>query len=209
MNLAVRVVFFNGLWLIVPAMIWNMIFAAKLPRAFSLEVFWRNIPPVITIPENTLRMLVFIFPSVTLIRAYSGHRRGYVVFALGTVIYFVSWLILIYEPQSAWSRSAVGFLAPAYTPLLWLIGIALITESYVGHERMIRSVFLALSVAFLAFHIAHATLIYRREYLTPTPRFASAWIAVGAGSPHDGSNESRGKPAPTISRNTSLRFRIR
>jgi hypothetical protein len=46
------------------------------------------------------------------------------------IIYFASWLLLIVRPDAAWSRSAAGLLAPAYTPLIWLAGIALVGGSW-------------------------------------------------------------------------------
>ena len=162
-TIAIRV-FCNGLWLLVPVMVWNVALAGKLPHAYSMEVFSKAIPSTIAVPENVLRIALFALPSVTVLSAYSTHRQGYIVFVLGLAIYFASWLILIYGPQSRWGHSAVGFLAPAYTPLLWLIGIALVTRSYIGGERLIRWAFLVLATAFLTFHISHAAFVYSREY---------------------------------------------
>ena len=49
---------------------------------------------------------------------------------MGTPVYFASWIVLIYYPEAAWSKSAVGLLTPAYTPLIWLVSIALIGGSW-------------------------------------------------------------------------------
>ncbi|MFC1996709.1 hypothetical protein ACFLXI_03755 [Chloroflexota bacterium] len=51
---------------------------------------------------------------------------GIVVYLIGLLVYFASWLPLKFSPDSIWSNSLSGFLAPAYTPLFWLIGITLI-----------------------------------------------------------------------------------
>ena len=51
------------------------------------------------------------------------------MYALGVLVYFASWLPLIYASDAAWSKSAAGLLAPAYTPLICLTGIALIGGS--------------------------------------------------------------------------------
>lgn len=153
----------NGLWLLLPVMIWNAILATKLPPAFSPQVFWRAIPSLISIPENIVRIALFALPSITVCGAFSTHKRGYIIFALGLMIYFGSWLALICAPESDWSHSAAGFLAPAYTPLLWLVGIALMTDSFIGAQRPVRMGFLALGGIFLVFHISHTYFVYHRE----------------------------------------------
>jgi hypothetical protein len=65
---------------------------SRLPHTCSPEVFWFDIPPRLSATENTLRM---------------------VVFGGGLVLCFLSWIALIAAPDSAWSMSAVGFLAPS------------------------------------------------------------------------------------------------
>jgi hypothetical protein len=162
------VVMYNGMWLLAPVMAWNILLTARLPAAFSREVFWREIPRAISIPENTLRIGLFALPGVTMFEVSSTEIAGWLAYGLGLAAYLASWLALIYRPQSWWSRHAVGFLAPAYTPSLWLAGVALSTTSYVGYEPWIRWTFVALSMGFLSFHVAHTTLIFRRESTKPT-----------------------------------------
>ncbi len=157
------VVTYNGIWLLAPVMVWNILLAAKLPAAFSRDVFWHEVPSIISIPENTLRIALFALPGVTVFEP----GAGLLVYGLGLVAYFASWLALIHRPESRWSRHALGFLAPAYTPSLWLAGVALSTTSYVGHEPWVRWAFVALSAGFLSFHVAHTTLIFRRESRVP------------------------------------------
>jgi len=161
------VVICNGIWLLAPVMAWNILLAAKLPAAFSRDVFWREVPSVISIPENTLRIALFALPGVTVFEFGSTHVAGWLVYGLGLAAYFASWLALIYRPRSWWSRHALGFLAPAYTPSLWLAGVALSTTSYLGHEPWVRAAFVALSAGFLSFHVAHTTLIFRRVSREP------------------------------------------
>ncbi len=161
------VVMYNGIWLFAPVMAWNILLAARLPAAFSPDVFWREVPSVIAIPEKTLRFALFALSGVTIIEVGATHVAGLLVFGLGLAAYFSSWLALIYRPESRWSRHAVGFLAPAYTPSLWLAGVALSTTSYIGHEQWVRWAFVALSAGFLCFHVAHTTLIFRRERCSP------------------------------------------
>jgi hypothetical protein len=87
---------------------------------------------------------------------------GMGLYLAGTLLYFLSWLALISFPHSAWSTSAAGFLAPAYTPLIWLIGIGLIGSSLYFTAPYHPWMYLALSAIFIAFHLTHTLTIYLR-----------------------------------------------
>ncbi len=76
---------------------------------------------------------------------------GLVVYCLGMLVYFASWLPLIFLPESNWSESAAGLLAPAYTPLIWLSGIALVGGSWP---------YAGLSMLFVVVHVYHNILAY-------------------------------------------------
>lgn len=52
----------NCFLLIIPTLLFNVIFASSLPKAFSAEIFWKDIPPVLATGENILRGIVLIFP---------------------------------------------------------------------------------------------------------------------------------------------------
>ena len=49
-------------------------------------------------------------------------KKGFVLYVIGTLLYFASWLILMYFPEQKCVRII-------YTPLIWLIGIGLIGNS--------------------------------------------------------------------------------
>jgi hypothetical protein len=57
----------------------------------------------------------------------------------------------MYSPDSAWSNSLAGFLASAYTPLLWLIEIGLISGWWP---------YQVLSMVFVGVHIGHWWQVY-------------------------------------------------
>jgi hypothetical protein len=73
-------------------------------------------------------------------------KTGLAVYIIGTLIYFASWLPLIWMPDSAWSQSAAGLLAPRLTPLLSFLGITLI-----GHS----AAYAVFAVIFIALHTWH------------------------------------------------------
>ena len=155
----------NCLLLLLPIMAWNLIFASKLPWAYSEEVFSKNIPSFIASGENIFRLIVFILPVLMPLRIETQSQKiGLWLYIAGTAIYFVSWLAQIYFPQSAWSLSAWGFLAPAYTPLIWLVGIGLIGSAFYFSSPYRSWMYIITSVVFLGFHLSHALTVYLRNF---------------------------------------------
>jgi hypothetical protein len=128
---------------------------------FGREVFWRDIPPVIAYGENVLRVLLIAVPALIPLR---WRPLGVTVYAAGLAVYLASWLALIGWPDSAWSTSAAGLLAPAYTPIVWAVGIGLIDRPRVGHHRLPGWWYPAIAVLFTAFHVTHAAIVYHRAF---------------------------------------------
>ena len=103
-------------------------------------------------PKQALRVAVFLWPLLLPLRWRDQQSRaGLAVYALGLLIYCAAWLPLIYLPEAAWSQSAAGLLAPAYTPLIWLAGIALIGGSWP---------YALLSLLFVGVHVYHNILAH-------------------------------------------------
>ncbi len=136
--------------LLLPVFAWNAIFASRLPQSgFKSDA---GVPRVILVTEQVLRIAVFLWPLFLPLRWQDRQSRaGLALFLLGLLIYFVSWLPLLYLPDTPWSRSAAGLLAPAYTPLLWLIGMALVGGSWP---------YALLSLLFVAVHVYHNVLAH-------------------------------------------------
>jgi hypothetical protein len=155
----------NCLLLILPILAWNVIFMSKLPRAYSEEVFSKNIPSFIKAGENVFRLIIFALPVLMPIKIETQSQKlGLWLYIAGTLVYFLSWLAQMVIPQSAWSTSAVGFLAPAYTPLIWLTGIGLIGSTFYFPSPYRSWMYAALAVIFVGFHLSHATIVYLRNY---------------------------------------------
>jgi hypothetical protein len=150
--------------LLVPAILWNIALTEQLPSAFSLGRSWREIPAPLAFAENSLRLAVFALPFLMPLNLSApASRRVLLVYAVGTLVYFASWLALILFPASAWSMSALGFTAPAYTPILWLLGIALLGRQLFWGTFYRWWMYLVLVIAFLAAHISHTALVYARS----------------------------------------------
>ena len=119
----------NGFLLILPLLLWNLALGGRItdPRVTSDA----NSPGWLLAAENITRVLVFALPLfIPMPRGADWHsavaRAGLVVYSVGTLVYFASWLPLLLSPGSAWSNSALGLLSPRLTPLLSFLGIALL-----------------------------------------------------------------------------------
>lgn len=151
--------------LLLPASLWNIALTEQLPAAFSLAEFWREIPAPLAVAENSLRVGVFALPFfMPLNLSAPASKRALLIYAAGTLVYFASWLALILFPTSSWSTSALGFIAPAYTPFLWLLGIALLGRQLFWGAFYRWWMYLVLAVAFLATHISHTAMVYARSH---------------------------------------------
>jgi hypothetical protein len=153
----------NCFLLLIPILAWNAILGSKLPVAYQAETFDKDIPSAVPLGENIFRSLVMFLPLLMpLSFASRSQKFGLYIFIFGMLIYFLSWTVLIVFPSSTWSMSAAGFLAPAYTPLIWLVGIGLIGTQFYFKSPYQSWMYILLSVIFLSFHIKHAAIVYLR-----------------------------------------------
>ena len=153
--------FLNCFVLTIPILVWNILLTDKLPKTTKPEILIQHISQLITYPENIIRIIVFAMMAFMPIQVSKTiQKQGLFLFVFGTLIYFTSWLILIYYPESMWSKSAFGVLSPAYTPALWLIGIGLIGDRFYFNLPYKRWIFISLSIIFLIFHNVHTYEIY-------------------------------------------------
>jgi hypothetical protein len=154
---------FNCFLLMLPIISWNLVLTQKLPKNFQSEVFWNNIPAVLMYGENISRIIVFLLTFLMPLSVSTPkQKKGIFLYTGGTVLYFTSWLILINFPNSAWSNSVWGFMAPSFIPLLWLTGIALTGNSFYFNLPYRRWIFVAISLVFLIFHNLHTSIVYCR-----------------------------------------------
>jgi len=149
--------------LLIPILAWNAILASKLPAGYQAEMFDKDIPSAVSLGENIFRSLVMFLPLLMPLNLVGRSQKlGLYIFIFGMLVYFLSWVVLIVLPGSTWSMSAVGFLAPAYTPLIWLVGIGLIGAQFYFHFPYQSWMYILLSIVFLSFHITHAAIVYLR-----------------------------------------------
>ena len=58
----------------------------------------------------------------------------------------------------------MGFVAPAYTPIVWLIGLGLIGRRLYVPSPFKPWMYVVLACGFVAFHVTHAHLVYTWTY---------------------------------------------
>ena len=151
--------------LTVPIVVWNLALTRFLPPALASNEFSRDIPALVTYGENTLRVVVMVLPFLMPLEvATVGQRRGVLLFVVGTIVYFLSWVPLMVVPQSPWSTSWLGFVAPAYTPLVWLVGLGLMGRRFYLPSPFRWWMYVGLACGFVAFHVAHTSIVYGRNY---------------------------------------------
>ena len=155
----------NCFWLMLPPLAISGLLGGLLPPVFQPDVFWRDIPPALAWPESVLRVLVTGLPLLMPLSLQTPRQRlGAVIYCLGVLAYALAWWPLIAMPDSAWSTSAVGFAAPAYTPLLWLAGIGLIgTRADTRLQRWVGRGYAMSAAGFVVCHILHTLLIHGRH----------------------------------------------
>ncbi len=153
----------NCFLLIIPALILNLLWVARLPPMWQFESFWKDIPPAIAYGETISRIVVNVLPVFMPLRVSTKRQRtGLVIYIIGTLTYFLAWVLMVYFPNSTWSTSLVGATATAWTSLLWLIGIGLIGDSLYSPIPYRSWVYISMSVIFAAFHTLHAVIVYLR-----------------------------------------------
>jgi hypothetical protein len=151
----------NCIWLVIPILLMNVLLMKKLPKIYQTEFFSNGIPAWISFGENAFRIAIFTLPLLMpLYPAKFSQKIGLGVYLAGVILYFLSWAMQIWFPRSQWSMSRCGFMASGFTPLLWLIGVALVGNSLYVAISYTPWVYIVLSIAFLIFHNLHCWRVY-------------------------------------------------
>jgi hypothetical protein len=143
MKIDIRLV--NCLWLMLPLLAWNIILS---PRIKDSRITSDSASPQwLLMVENISRIFIFALPLLMPLQIKDLMSQvGLWIYVSGTLIYFASWLPFLFIPQSAWSNSPAGLLAPRLTPYLSFLGVAL-----VGHS----SIYGVLAAGFILLHTWH------------------------------------------------------
>jgi len=139
----------------------------QLPEALTPAVFNKDIPDALVMGENIARIFVFgmpLFFSVGL--STKIQKRGLAVYLVGIALYYLSYLLLIFAPDTAWSNSLLGFAAPAYINIFWMVGLGFLGEKFYfpARFRYRPRYYIPPALIFLVFHITHTVIVYQRYF---------------------------------------------
>jgi hypothetical protein len=155
----------NGIWLTLPPLLFSLSLMTILPNALTPVQFNEGIPDAIVNIEGFGRILVFAMPvffSVGL--STTTQKRGLVLYLTGVALYYLSYGIQNFFPNSGWSTHVLGFSASAYTNIFWMLGLALLGEKFyfTNHLRYRPSFYIVPTVVFVTAHTTHAILYHQR-----------------------------------------------
>lgn len=149
--------------LTLPILLWNAALSSRLQGAWSNDVFWDAIPPGLAMVENASRWVVAAMPFLMRLELRSPAQvRGLIIFHVGVAAYAASWVAIMVAPDSVWSSSLAGFLAPAFTPAIWLFGLAMMGQRLHWGQSYRWWMYLVPSAVFVLAHVTHAALVYSR-----------------------------------------------
>ena len=81
----------NCFILVIPILLWNILFATSLPRGYSKAFFEKDIPLIIGTTENILRIILFSLPLLMpLTIKVASQKIALGIYLVGLMIYFLS-----------------------------------------------------------------------------------------------------------------------
>lgn len=117
----------NGVWLVLPVLVANIVFAAALPEGYASD---EGVPGWLLAVEWVLRVVVFVAPAWLTVRL-SGRagRVGAVAYVLGLAVYAASWVAVITAGDAGVGHPVVAT-APYWTPAVFLSGVAILCRTW-------------------------------------------------------------------------------
>jgi hypothetical protein len=148
----------NCFLLLIPVLIWNALLYKRLPAGYQKEK-WDKVPGWIKTAEAALRFPVFILPVFLKLEITTEIQlAGLILYISGIAVYFFSWVLQIYFPKSAVSKTRIAFTAPAWTTALWLAGIGLTGRSLTLDLPYSSIIYIIILFCFVSIHSVHAYL---------------------------------------------------
>lgn len=153
----------NCFLLLVPIFLWNILLFNYLPIGYSPDIFWNDIPIFVRYFENISRIIVFALP-VLMVLSFNTQRQkiGLIVYCIGLFLYFISWIVMIVYPESLWSKSQIGFMAPAFTTIIWFVGIGMIGRKSFIKIPYLSTIYIIISIMFVIIHSLHCYIVFQR-----------------------------------------------
>ena len=147
----------NCFLLFIPILLFNIIFFKKLPPHYL-----KNISHPIIKMETISRIIVIAFSIIMAINIKNEIEKiGLIIYIIGIIIYFTSYFMEIYAPNTLFGKNIIFILAPYWTSVIWLIGIGLVGNRLFVNIPYHFTVYLILSITFATIHTIHGYLCYK------------------------------------------------
>ena len=152
----------NCFLLLIPIFLWNIFLFDYLPASYRSNIIWQDASKYVGYTENILRAILFGLPVIMILSFKTRIEKiGLALYLIGIVIYFLSWIAMISFYDNVWSKSAFGFMAPAYTTIIWLVGIGLIGNKTFFRIPYMTQIYICFSILFVVIHTYHNYIIFQ------------------------------------------------
>jgi hypothetical protein len=157
-----RFVWQSGVILILPILIWNIFLYPYLPTLYQTGSSWSDFPESLSLYEDITRVLTFALATLLVIDYSKSIKTfAHLTYIMGVLFYFGSWIMVIVWPGSYWSKGILGFSAPAWSAIVWLFGIGLMSSAASKTRNLIRISYFILVTLFMILHTYHAIFAYK------------------------------------------------
>jgi len=141
----------------IPILIFNILFFKKLS-----SYYLKNISHPIIIAETITRIITIAFSMIMAINIQNKTGKiGLIIYIIGIIIYFTSYFIEIYAPNTLFGKNIIFILAPYWTSVIWLMGIGLVGNRLFVNIPYHFTVYLMLSITFATIHTIHGYICYK------------------------------------------------
>jgi hypothetical protein len=154
----------NRFWLIVPVLALDLALTGRLPPPLAPGSVGPDIPGWVSLSETVLRVVVMGSPLLMPLTLREPRSRpGLALYAVGLAGYAAAWIAVVWAPTSAWSTSAVGFTALAWTSIIMFAGIGLRSTLWFfpGYRPWM---YLSAAALFSAVHTVPIAIIWSSYY---------------------------------------------
>lgn len=155
----------NCFILLIPVIIWNILFRSYLPEPYLMEPSGKLFPSILKWIEVILTILILAVPFFLRLKVKNKLQQlGLIIYFIGVIVYIFAWRPIILYPNGDWSNSLVGYISLSITPVIFLTGIGMIGEKLVFNITYHRSIYILLSIILVFLKTSYAILVYYNIY---------------------------------------------
>ena len=112
--------------------------------------------------ETIARIITIAFSFIMVINIQNKTgKTGMIIYIIGIIIYFTSYFIEIYFPNTLFGKNMIFILAPYWTSVIWLMGIGFIGNKIFVNIPYHFTFYSILSIIFVTIHTIHGYICYK------------------------------------------------